>query len=144
MLRRPPRSTRTDTLFPYTTLFRSPVTAQTLVAANIAEAAQNHVTIELTKLVGKTFKVDITVVNVDAGTTPVVASTTVPINGDFLGFKGQNSAGNIVAGWLDNIAVVQTLTDPDTEDLYTTLTHYLFVCVTGNSLLSILYLLHLW
>src|SRR3546814_2643745 len=26
MLRRPPRSTRTDTLFPYTTLFRSPCT----------------------------------------------------------------------------------------------------------------------
>src|SRR3546814_2404382 len=31
MIRRPPRSTRTDTLFPYTTLFRSP--------AAIAEAA---------------------------------------------------------------------------------------------------------
>src|SRR3546814_14015846 len=28
MKRRPPRSTRTDTLFPYTTLFRSPVHAQ--------------------------------------------------------------------------------------------------------------------
>src|SRR3546814_5182568 len=27
MLRRPPRSTRTDTLFPYTTLFRSPPTS---------------------------------------------------------------------------------------------------------------------
>src|SRR3546814_8040372 len=27
MIRRPPRSTRTDTLFPYTTLFRSPDTA---------------------------------------------------------------------------------------------------------------------
>src|SRR3546814_18023743 len=27
MIRRPPRSTRTDTLFPYTTLFRSPATA---------------------------------------------------------------------------------------------------------------------
>src|SRR3546814_8143952 len=27
MYRRPPRSTRTDTLFPYTTLFRSPVLA---------------------------------------------------------------------------------------------------------------------
>src|SRR3546814_6095446 len=27
MIRRPPRSTRTDTLFPYTTLFRSPVHA---------------------------------------------------------------------------------------------------------------------
>src|SRR3546814_16796181 len=25
MIRRPPRSTRTDTLFPYTTLFRAPV-----------------------------------------------------------------------------------------------------------------------
>src|SRR3546814_19977935 len=31
MIRRPPRSTRTDTLFPYTTLFRSPAhTGQTL------------------------------------------------------------------------------------------------------------------
>src|SRR3546814_12452983 len=28
MIRRPPRSTRTDTLFPYTTLFRSPVTTR--------------------------------------------------------------------------------------------------------------------
>src|SRR3546814_2546145 len=28
MLRRPPRSTRTDTLFPYTTLFRSPTLAR--------------------------------------------------------------------------------------------------------------------
>src|SRR3546814_13957071 len=27
MIRRPPRSTRTDTLFPYTTLFRSPTIA---------------------------------------------------------------------------------------------------------------------
>src|SRR3546814_7138023 len=30
MIRRPPRSTRTDTLFPYTTLFRSLVTPHTL------------------------------------------------------------------------------------------------------------------
>src|SRR3546814_4903818 len=28
MIRRPPRSTRTDTLFPYTTLFRSPSTSR--------------------------------------------------------------------------------------------------------------------
>src|SRR3546814_7280506 len=28
MIRRPPRSTRTDTLFPYTTLFRSPLAQQ--------------------------------------------------------------------------------------------------------------------
>src|SRR3546814_11579234 len=32
MIRRPPRSTRTDTLFPYTTLFRSPVVVDALVA----------------------------------------------------------------------------------------------------------------
>src|SRR3546814_19886273 len=30
MIRRPPRSTRTDTLFPYTTLFRSPLGAAEL------------------------------------------------------------------------------------------------------------------
>src|SRR3546814_5523464 len=30
MIRRPPRSTRTDTLFPYTTLFRSPLPKQAL------------------------------------------------------------------------------------------------------------------
>src|SRR3546814_1181701 len=30
MIRRPPRSTRTDTLFPYTTLFRSAMNAETL------------------------------------------------------------------------------------------------------------------
>src|SRR3546814_7170161 len=35
MIRRPPRSTRTDTLFPYTTLFRSPV----LVVGDIVAAA---------------------------------------------------------------------------------------------------------
>src|SRR3546814_3326644 len=34
MIRRPPRSTRTDTLFPYTTLFRS-IVNQVLVAALI-------------------------------------------------------------------------------------------------------------
>src|SRR3546814_9057258 len=35
MIRRPPRSTRTDTLFPYTTLFRSPG-RQRLVAHGVA------------------------------------------------------------------------------------------------------------
>src|SRR3546814_5319880 len=36
MIRRPPRSTRTDTLFPYTTLFRSPMLAG-LPASRIEE-----------------------------------------------------------------------------------------------------------
>src|SRR3546814_12617079 len=34
MIRRPPRSTRTDTLFPYTTLFRSPAVEQSLKSAD--------------------------------------------------------------------------------------------------------------
>src|SRR3546814_1211739 len=33
MIRRPPRSTRTDTLFPYTTLFRSPAQLEQGLAA---------------------------------------------------------------------------------------------------------------
>src|SRR3546814_16736736 len=41
MLRRPPRSTRTDTLFPYTTLFRSPelTPAEALEVSMIASVA---------------------------------------------------------------------------------------------------------
>src|SRR3546814_3396287 len=34
MIRRPPRSTRTDTLFPYTTLFRSSVASRLLISAS--------------------------------------------------------------------------------------------------------------
>src|SRR3546814_2552327 len=39
MIRRPPRSTRTDTLFPYTTLFRSadPQSAETYAVAGMQE-----------------------------------------------------------------------------------------------------------
>src|SRR3546814_14204170 len=36
MIRRPPRSTRTDTLFPYTTLFRSPDGAAPVVEALVS------------------------------------------------------------------------------------------------------------
>src|SRR3546814_8464059 len=44
MLRRPPRSTRTDTLVPYTTLFRSPRLASVLRlrSAGAASAADDH------------------------------------------------------------------------------------------------------
>src|SRR3546814_7757781 len=38
MIRRPPRSTRTDTLFPYTTLFRSHVGRQ---LAEVAQAVED-------------------------------------------------------------------------------------------------------
>src|SRR3546814_5015024 len=39
MIRRPPRSTRTDTLFPYTTLFRSAVRLAEEVVRRLAAAA---------------------------------------------------------------------------------------------------------
>src|SRR3546814_4968048 len=38
MIRRPPRSTRTDTLFPYTTLFRSAVDADLPISFHIGSA----------------------------------------------------------------------------------------------------------
>src|SRR3546814_13387278 len=42
MIRRPPRSTRTDTLFPYTTLFRSIDIAQRRDADRLAERLRRH------------------------------------------------------------------------------------------------------
>src|SRR3546814_5747050 len=42
MIRRPPRSTRTDTLFPYTTLFRSHVSKAVILDA-VGEYAPEHV-----------------------------------------------------------------------------------------------------
>src|SRR3546814_14993720 len=39
MIRRPPRSTRTDTLFPYTTLFRSPDAVTARGTRHLAELA---------------------------------------------------------------------------------------------------------
>src|SRR3546814_4158352 len=41
MIRRPPRSTRTDTLFPYTTLFRSPGSVITVSSSSAAGSASS-------------------------------------------------------------------------------------------------------
>src|SRR3546814_10577166 len=51
MIRRPPRSTRTDTLFPYTTLFRSTdgkqfVRRRALVFHHVADQASRRVEVE--------------------------------------------------------------------------------------------------
>src|SRR3546814_8935041 len=42
MIRRPPRSTRTDTLFPYTTLFRSPPPIQIVVGGRSGSQQDAH------------------------------------------------------------------------------------------------------
>src|SRR3546814_14399616 len=46
MIRRPPRSTRTDTLFPYTTLFRSRFAADAVLGGNRARRARGAVATE--------------------------------------------------------------------------------------------------
>src|SRR3546814_6205839 len=45
MIRRPPRSTRTDTLFPYTTLFRSDAEGQHLPACLDADRIVDHLAV---------------------------------------------------------------------------------------------------
>src|SRR3546814_5759311 len=42
MIRRPPRSTRTDTLFPYTTLFRSPLKPLIMFSLETIKALNNR------------------------------------------------------------------------------------------------------
>src|SRR3546814_12576733 len=48
MIRRPPRSTRTDTLFPYTTLFRSPDQALCFTPVSHPDARVQRVGFDLT------------------------------------------------------------------------------------------------
>src|SRR3546814_1056574 len=43
MLRRPPRSTRTDTLFPYTTLFRSPCSRRQITSIGMLVAMPHSI-----------------------------------------------------------------------------------------------------
>src|SRR3546814_7260995 len=52
MIRRPQRSTRTDTLFPYTTLFRSPCCARSTRNASLNRASVNTAPIPTTHQYG--------------------------------------------------------------------------------------------
>src|SRR3546814_2794987 len=51
MIRRPPRSTRTDTLFPYTTLFRSPAAWECRMRGGTAIGA-DHLSVQVASIVG--------------------------------------------------------------------------------------------
>src|SRR3546814_4656988 len=46
MIRRPPRSTRTDTLFPYTTLFRSARTDRSVQGSPLPSVGHGHTSAE--------------------------------------------------------------------------------------------------
>src|SRR3546814_12878156 len=53
MIRRPPRSTRTDTLFPYTTLFRSDLVDEEAEALKAAIAALEEIPTDSFAAIGK-------------------------------------------------------------------------------------------
>src|SRR3546814_8010075 len=53
MIRRPPRSTRTDTLFPYTTLFRSLVIKRDACHAIGINIDRDHITLVLVDFAGQ-------------------------------------------------------------------------------------------
>src|SRR3546814_16086802 len=67
MIRRPPRSTRTDTLFPYTTLFRTPV-----AVSDDASASGPQDTVELS--VGAKLTVTIQAIKDSVGYDPTTAA----------------------------------------------------------------------
>src|SRR3546814_17242072 len=72
MIRRPPRSTRTDTLFPYTTLFRSMVSVLTAAGG---ESIESHTRPGYTgKIADILFPADDVIVEVKSLTTDRAAS----------------------------------------------------------------------
>src|SRR3546814_20244966 len=64
MIRRPPRFTRTDTLFPYTPLFRSPI-GRTMKAASTISVRDGHAIVKAGEFIEARF---------GAGTSPSLAA----------------------------------------------------------------------
>src|SRR3546814_8674247 len=76
MIRRPPRSTRTDTLFPYTTLFRSQ-SIETNLLAHAVEAARARATLgEISLAMEESFE------RYGTQPTPVQGVYAAPYEGD--------------------------------------------------------------
>src|SRR3546814_4382880 len=76
MIRRPPRSTRTDTLFPYTTLFRSPARFVSTAVVVDDDGDEAKVTGNLT-LNGVTRPVTLDVDFTGAGPAPMTNAETI-------------------------------------------------------------------
>src|SRR3546814_12943731 len=74
MIRRPPRSTRTDTLFPYTTLFRSADPPTAIIVSNDQMALA---TLEVARSRGLELPRDLSLISFD--NTPIVRFTQPPL-----------------------------------------------------------------
>src|SRR3546814_7318201 len=83
MIRRPPRSTRTDTLFPYTTLFRSLLNLRTaMTGGEISSTGPNSARVTLRLPNGAAYPIEgrlqFADVSVDASTGSVTLRATFP------------------------------------------------------------------
>src|SRR3546814_17219098 len=108
MVRRPPRSTRTDTLFPYTTLFRSQ--AGDIVIVTVPFQAQDATLAEIRPFVQGKIVVDTTVPLVP----PKVMRVQLPEEGS-AAVRTQNALGEgvtVVSGF-HNVAAPTLATDQD-------------------------------
>src|SRR3546814_11922488 len=106
-IRRPPRSTRTDTLFPYTTLFRSVFRAasiKTAEAAKVIENAQRDINIAFMNEIAQIFgKIGLSVHDVlDAANTKwnflrfapgLVGGHCIGVDPSYLSYKAQQQIG---------------------------------------------------
>src|SRR3546814_12837915 len=90
MKRRPPRSTRTDTLFPYTTLFRSTV--------GTVEVRVEGVTVLDLSGLDTLNSADATVAQVALGSRIVSSVATTPYYNDFVLWDGSGSDNNDFLG----------------------------------------------
>src|SRR3546814_5044478 len=115
MIRRPPRSTRTDTLFPYTTLFRSPVLVS--IAAGITSA-------QISRWLGGGEGPDApaivrcmpnTPAMLGAGVTGLFATPAVDAAGREQAQALLSSAGETV--WIDDETLMDSVTDRNSTRL---------------------------
>src|SRR3546814_10295740 len=84
MIRRPPRSTRTDTLFPYTTLFRSQLVALDQALAEVTAATFGKQRVLGTKLHARRVAVIRLAIVTEAQLADLHAADDVAFDDDFL------------------------------------------------------------
>src|SRR3546814_20841375 len=87
MIRRPPRSTRTDTRFPYTTLFRSPegVSAMDEIAAEAPRCPQGDPTPERVEIIRERG------IDPNGGITPAKRNTALILAGTAMVLRSEES-----------------------------------------------------